>query len=53
MTPEMNLAAVALLTFLLVGAYMLGYDEGRDIEIRRNRKRQAHRYRQRMNREEI
>ncbi len=53
MTPELNLAAIALLTFLLVAAYHLGYDEGRDVELRRNRKRQAHRHRQRINREEI
>jgi len=53
MTPVLNLAAIALMTGLLIAAYYLGYDEGRDLEIRRNRKRRAHRHRQRMNREEI
>lgn len=53
MTPELNLAAIALLTFLLVAAYYLGYDEGRDVELRRNQKRRAHRHRQRINRNEI
>jgi hypothetical protein len=51
MTPELNLAAIALLMFIAVAAYCLGYDEGRDIELRRNRKRQRHR--QRLHREEI
>ena len=53
MTPALNLAAIAMMTGLLIAAYYLGYDEGRDVELRRNQKRQAHRHRQRMNREKI
>jgi len=53
MTPALNLAAVAMMTGLLIAAYYLGYDEGRDVELRRNQKRRAHRHRQRINRNEI
>lgn len=51
MTPEMNLAAIALLTFLLVAAYFMGFDEGRDVEMRRNQKRRAHHHRTTTNHE--
>jgi len=53
MTPALNLAAVALMLALIVAAYYLGKDEGIDEERRRNAKRRAHRYRQRINRNEI
>lgn len=42
MTPALNLAAVALMLALIVAAYHIGKDEGRDEERRRNATRRAH-----------
>lgn len=53
MTPALNLAAVAMMTGLIIAAYYLGKDEGIDEERRRNQKRRAHRHQQRINRNEI
>ena len=44
MTPALNLAAVALMTGLMIAAYYLGKDEGIDEERRRNAKRRAHQH---------
>jgi hypothetical protein len=53
MTPELNLAAIALMMTLTIAAYFEGKNAARDEEQERNDRRRKHRHRQRLHREEI